>query len=52
MTETRLMAQIQRDREAAAQISENDRVRYERQLKSAVDRSAFYKFSSIERKRA
>jgi len=45
MSETPLRAQMMRDREAASQISESDRARYERQLKSAVDRSSFYRFA-------
>ena len=46
MPDTPLKAQIKRDQETAAQISDNDRVRYERQLKSVVDRSSFYRFSN------
>ena len=46
MPETPLKAQMNRDREAAQQLSEGARNRYERQLKSAVDRSSLYRFSN------
>jgi hypothetical protein len=46
MSETPLQAQIRRNREAVDRMSDNERKRYERQLKSVVDRSQFYRFSN------
>ena len=45
MTESRLMAQVQRDSEAVAKISEKIRESYVREFKGTVDRGAFYSFS-------
>ena len=46
MSEASLKSQIQRDREGASRLSDRDRQRYERELKSAIKPQSFYSFSS------
>lgn len=48
MTESRLMAQLRRDSEAVAKLSERVRESYSREFQGTVDRGAFYSFSGSD----